>query len=248
MDAADPRAAGGDTEPCATCGAPMDSGQRYCLQCGARRAHLGGVREGLRMAAGEQGSGDWAGAGAAGASQAGAWSPTGVPSGGPGGAQAPGPRAQAGSGVTPPGGTSILPAPGAGASAFGDAPTRGSGATAIIAGVGVLLLSMGIGVLIGRTGSSSGKAAAAPQVISVASPGAATPGASASPGAATTTPTTSTPAHTAAPKPSKPAAGGVGSVPSKPAPPSALQNLRTGGSGQSYEQKSKALPNVVSTG
>lgn len=243
MDAADPRAAGGDTEPCATCGAPMDSGQRYCLQCGARRAHLGGVREGLRTADGPPGAAEWTGASAgaaAGGAPAGAWSPTaGAPAGGPGGA---------GSGVTQPGGTAILPAPGSDASAFGSAPTRGSGATAIIAGVGVLLLSMGIGVLIGRTGSTSGKAAGAPQVISVASPGATTPGASVLPGAAATTPTTSTPAHTAAPKPSKPAAGGVGSVPSKPAPPSTLQNLRTGGSGQSYEQKSKALPNVVSTG
>ena len=40
---------------------------------------------------------------------------------------------------------------------------------------------------------------------------------------------------------------GVGATPSKPAPPTVLKNLRTG-SGQSYEQKSKNLPNVVSTG
>jgi hypothetical protein len=40
----------------------------------------------------------------------------------------------------------------------------------------------------------------------------------------------------------------VGSSITKPAPPSAAQNLRSGGSGQSYEQRSKSLPNVVSTG
>lgn len=124
---------------------------------------------------------------------------------------------------------------------------RSGGPTAVIAGVGVLLLSMGIGVLIGRSGSTAGKAATAPaQVISVASPGAA--------GGATTT----TPPVGATPTPSKAAAhkgantsttpSGTGSSPSKPAPPTVLNNLRTGGSGQSYEQKSKNLPNVVSTG
>lgn len=39
---------------------------------------------------------------------------------------------------------------------------------------------------------------------------------------------------------------GGGSSPSHPAPPSVLKNLRKGG-GQSYEQKSKNLPNVVET-
>jgi hypothetical protein len=43
----------------------------------------------------------------------------------------------------------------------------------VIAGVGVLLLAMGVGVLIGRSSNGSAKPAAAPQVISVASaPGA----------------------------------------------------------------------------
>jgi hypothetical protein len=40
---------------------------------------------------------------------------------------------------------------------------------------------------------------------------------------------------------------GVGSSESHPAPPSVLKNLRQGG-GQSYEQKSKNLPDVVETG
>jgi hypothetical protein len=106
---------------------------------------------------------------------------------------------------------------------------------------------MGIGVLIGRSGSGSdtGKAAAPPaQVISVASPGAGAP-------ATPTTPTTTTPSKSSAPhkagSSSTSTPAGVGSTPSKPAPPTVLNNLR-GGSGQSYEQKSKNLPNVVSTG
>jgi hypothetical protein len=127
------------------------------------------------------------------------------------------------------------------------ASARGSGATAVISGVGVLLLAMGIGVLIGRSGSSSGKSAAAPQVISVAQPGTGTAGVGGAGSGAATTPSASTPTHSAAPQQSKPSATGVGAVPSKPAPPSVIQNLRKGG-GQSYEQKSKNLPNVVSTG
>jgi hypothetical protein len=48
-----------------------------------------------------------------------------------------------------------------------DPPAR-NGAVTLIAGVGVLLLAMGVGVLIGRSGGSSRPtAAAAPQVISV---------------------------------------------------------------------------------
>ncbi len=47
-----------------------------------------------------------------------------------------------------------------------DAPPR-SGAVTLLAGVGVLLLAMGVGVLIGRSGGSSRPAATTPQVISV---------------------------------------------------------------------------------
>jgi hypothetical protein len=126
---------------------------------------------------------------------------------------------------------------------------RGSVLT-LIAGVGVLLLAMGVGVLIGRSGGSSSAGNAAPQVITVG--GAAT-------GAANTTTTPTTPAESPAAKAAAGAAAGaaaakhkakeagVGATPGKPAPPTVLKNLRTG-SGQSYEQKSKNLPNVVSTG
>lgn len=41
--------------------------------------------------------------------------------------------------------------------------------------------------------------------------------------------------------------GGVGSSESKPAPPSVLEGLK-GAKGKNYEEKSKNLPNVVSTG
>jgi hypothetical protein len=109
----------------------------------------------------------------------------------------------------------------------------------------VLLLAMGVGVLIGRAGVGSAKAPPA-QVISL---GAAAAGAA----GAAVTPTTTTPAapvSSSTPKKSTKAKqpAGVGSSITKPAPPSAAQNLRSGGSGQSYEQKSKNLPNVVSTG
>lgn len=124
---------------------------------------------------------------------------------------------------------------------------RGNALT-LIAGIGVLLLAMGVGVLIGRSGGSSSTGAAAPQVITVG--GAAT-------GAANTTPTPTTPQASSAAKAGalagaaaakhKANEAGVGATPSKPAPPTVLKNLRTG-SGQSYEQKSKNLPNVVSTG
>jgi hypothetical protein len=125
---------------------------------------------------------------------------------------------------------------------------RGSVLT-LIASIGVLLLAMGVGVLIGRSGGSS-SGASAPQIVTV--PAAAS-------GAASTTTTPTTPAENPAAKVAAGAAAGaaaakhkakeagVGATPGKPAPPTVLKNLRTG-SGQSYEQKSKNLPDVVSTG
>jgi hypothetical protein len=100
---------------------------------------------------------------------------------------------------------------------------------------------MGVGVLIGRASSGSAKAPPA-QVISL---GAAT----GAPGAATTPTTTTpeTPAKTNA-KEAKAKESSVKSSLTKPAPPSTAANLRSGGSGQSYEQRSKKLPDVVSTG
>ncbi len=203
---------------------------------------------------------------------------------------------------------------------------------AVIAGVGVLLLAMGIGILIGRSGSSKSAPASA-QVITVAAPGSAASTAAAAPATFTddwpagtsgytvqlqTLPQSSTQvravvaakaaasakgatsvgalksedfssltagsyiiysgtyhkkaeAEKALPglkksfpgasvievsnrsaasseSSSSPSGGsGAGSSESHPAPPTVLKNLRKG-SGQSYEQKSKNLPNVISTG
>jgi len=55
---------------------------------------------------------------------------------------------------------------------------------ALIAGVGVLLLAMGVGVLIGRSGQKSGSAAAAPQIVTVGGSGANTAAAAGAGGAA----------------------------------------------------------------
>jgi hypothetical protein len=202
-------------DQCATCDAPMASDQRYCLECGTRRAHV-------------------------------AAAPLGAP-------PAPSSPLATGShsaGVAPAaaadvGGWAASPATNIGASAIAAAPARSGGPTAVIAGVGVLLLAMGVGVLIGRAGSSAKTSTAPAQVISVASPGA--PVTSTSP--TISTPATSTPSTTpkSGSKSGKSKSSSeVGQVPSKPAPPTVVP--KAGGSGQSYEQKSKNLPNVVSTG
>jgi hypothetical protein len=129
---------------------------------------------------------------------------------------------------------------------FSATPSSGrNNSLALIAGVGVLLLAMGVGVLIGRADSPAAKIPPA-QVISL---GAAAGGAA----GAATTPTATTP-ETPAPSQAKKkaakakGAAATGASITKPAPPSSAANLRSGGSGQSYEQKSKNLPNVVSTG
>lgn len=123
----------------------------------------------------------------------------------------------------------------------------------LIAGVGVLLLAMGVGVLIGRSGGSGSSSTSAPQVISLGGVGAAgAAGASTTPTTppeVATTPTTTSGSGPSNAKPkAKALAPGVGSVPSKPAPPSVLKNLRKKSNGESFEQKSKNLPDVVETG
>src|SRR5271155_2761706 len=111
-------------ESCAACGAPLADDQRYCLECGERRAPMSSVLLG------------------------------GPPSGG----------------LTQPQAAAMAPPPPSG-SALADSAGRGNAVT-VIAGVGVLLLAMGVGVLIGR--SSASKPSAAPaQVISVTQPAAA---------------------------------------------------------------------------
>lgn len=125
-------------------------------------------------------------------------------------------------------------------------PSTRNNSLALIAGVGVLLLAMGVGVLIGRAGVGSAKAPPA-QVISLGGAAGAT-GAATTP--VTSTPASETPATPATKKESKAkqAPAKDSSSITKPAPSSAAKNLRSGGNGESYEQKSKNLPNVVSTG
>ena len=238
----------------------------------------------------------------------------------PTGASAPTPPPAAPPGSQPP---KAPPADGAG---------QRNNALTVIAGVGVLLLAMGVGVLIGRSGSS-GQSSAPAQVISVASsPSAATattaaaeasfsgdwpPGTSGYTVQLQTLPSGSTVAAVEAAKSAASAkgakavgalkaeefaslsgggyviysgvdhkraeaqatlsglkrsfpaakviavsnksaagstgagagaaAGGVGSSESHPAPPSVLNNLKSA-KGKNYEEKSKALPDVVETG
>jgi hypothetical protein len=197
-----PSSSAGVVEPCAACGAPLADDQRYCLECGERRAPISSVLLG----------------------------------GPPSGDQSQAPPA------TPP--PSI--------STAADSAGRGNAVT-VIAGVGVLLLAMGVGVLIGR--SSAPKQSAAPaQTISVTQPAAAG-GAGA---AATTTPTTPEAASKTGSSSSKGAAkkgaagaaeskSAVGASESHPAPPTVLKNESTK-KGKNYEQESKNLPNVISTG
>jgi hypothetical protein len=122
------------------------------------------------------------------------------------------------------------------------APSSGRNNTlALLAGIGVLLLAMGVGVLIGRAYAGSAKVPPA-QVISVggAAAGSSTPA---------TTPTSETPAVSSAKKTAKAkASSGAGSSTGKPAAPTVLKSVSKDQSGSSYEQKSKNLPDVVETG
>lgn len=110
------------------CGAPLASDQRYCLQCGERRAPVSAFLRGSE----------------------------------PGASRAPTPPP-----ISPPPGA--LPASGA---------RRNNNVLTVIAGVGVLLLAMGVGVLIGRAGGAKQTQAPA-EVITVGS----TPGSGAYTGA-----------------------------------------------------------------
>jgi hypothetical protein len=119
---------------------------------------------------------------------------------------------------------------------------------ALLAGIGVLLLAMGVGVLIGHAGAGTAKAPPA-QVISLG----AGAGAGAASTSTATTPTTETPAASAkgkakATEAKAKEAKGTGNSITKPAPPTVLKSANSHESRQGFEQKSKSLPNVVSTG
>jgi hypothetical protein len=209
-------------ERCAQCAAPLAPDQRYCLQCGAPRPHLSGPISGGR--------------------------PGGPP---PHVAASPQTATSPGGPQTPPPG--VAGGPPAGQSGVPLAPppqpaSRSNNTLALLAGVGVLLLAMGVGVLIGRASSGSAKVPPA-QVISVGGSAAGASTTATTP--TTTTPTTETPAAGSAGKASKAKAAtspGSGSSIAKPAPPTVLNSVSKKQSGSSYEQKSKNLPNVVETG
>ena len=197
-------------EQCAQCAAPLAPDQRYCLHCGAPRAHVNGPISGARPDRPPPTAGP-----------SDQHAPLGAPSGPPGG----------------PPNTPFAPAQ----------PTNRNNTLALLAGIGVLLLAMGVGVLIGRADAGSAKVPPA-QVISV---GGSATGSSTTATTPTTTTPTETPAATSAKKTSKAKAAsssGTGSSITKPAPPTVLKSVSKGQSGSSYEQKSKNLPDVVETG
>lgn len=146
----------------------------------------------------------------------------------------------------PPSPATVPPVPGSPAAA------QRSNTVSALAGVGVLLLAMGVGVLIGHSANS--KPATPPvQVISVAQPGAAV-GTTSTPSTPAPAPEGSTKSHSSSKQGSKQSSkqssshgSGSSSSSGNHAAPPVIQNLRSG-KGQSYEQKSKSLPNVVSTG
>jgi hypothetical protein len=204
------------SERCAQCAAPLAPDQRYCLHCGAARAHVNGPISGGRP-------------------------------GGPPPQTAPSSQATTPSGTPqspPPGVPGVPPGTPSGLSAA--SPANRNNTLALLAGVGVLLLAMGVGVLIGRASTGTAKVPPA-QVISVGG----TAAGSVAPATTPTTPTTETPAASSAKKAAKAKAAapsGAGSSINKPAPPTVLKSVSKGQSGSSYEQKSKNLPDVVETG
>jgi hypothetical protein len=272
----------GAPEPCRGCGAPLAEDQRYCLECGERRTPMSSVLLG-----------------------------------------------------GPPASTPSQPPPTDPPAAGAREGARGSGAT-VIAGVGVLLLAVGVGVLIGRSGGGHSAGPAAPQVITVSSAtsGTAAPASEAGafsddwpsgtngytvqlqtlpvagsqvtaveaaksaasakgakgvgalrsedfssltagnyviysgvyhkrpeaqkalaklkksfPGATVVKVSNNAAGGSAAASSSSSTGGsGAGSSPSHPAPPAAVESLKKAKSGKSYEEQSKKLPDVISTG
>jgi hypothetical protein len=181
---------GAEGEPCASCGSALAGDQRYCLECGARRAQ---ARIAFREILGRQGP----------------------------------PRAP-------------LAAP-----AVAEERTPPSG-MAFIGGLVCLLLALGVGVLIGRSGNDAPTAAApapAPQVITVsgAAPAATTPAA-----------TTTTPADSSTSGSGSSSSSAKGSGSSKGSSGSKATNKAAksldNSSGSAYEKKSQKLPKQLSTG
>jgi hypothetical protein len=114
--------------------------------------------------------------------------------------------------------------------------SRMSANTALIAGIGTLLLAMGIGVFIGSQGrsDSTGSAPPAPQTVTVVtqgSGGAASAAGAPAAAATTTTPTTTSPAGPGAAKKAT-AKTAAPAVPKKPTPP--VVHVGSPGTGPGY--------------
>jgi hypothetical protein len=115
-------------------------------------------------------------------------------------------------------------------------PRISSGA-AMVAGVGVLLLAIGLGVLIGRINNNNtpAKASATPQVITVQAGGG---------GAATTTPTTTTATHLSGKSKANLKAAAKTTAP----PPAAVQKKATQAAGKVLGNSKNLAPPTVTNG
>jgi hypothetical protein len=183
---------GAQGEPCATCGAPLAADQRYCLECGTRRAQA-------RLAFRDILAG-----------------------------QAPPP------GAAPPN----APAP-------SDPPPARAG-LAFLAGLLCLLVALGVGVLIGRSGDDTPTAATTPppQVITV----------SGSAPAATTTPAAGSSDDSGASGADSSSSSSSSSKSSKDSGSSSKSSKSSksvkdlnNSSGSDYQKKSEKLPKQVGT-
>jgi hypothetical protein len=182
---------GAQGEPCATCGAPLAADQRYCLECGTRRAE---ARLPFRdILAGK-----------------------------------------APPGVAPP----SAPAP-------SEPPARAG--LAFLAGLLCLLVALGVGVLIGRSGDDTPAAATTPppQVITVggSAPAATTPAAGSTDTGAAGTGSSSSSGKSG----SGSSSSGAKSSKSSKSTNKSVKDLDKS-SGSDYQKKSDKLPKQLGTG
>jgi hypothetical protein len=184
---------GAQGEPCASCGAPLAADQRYCLECGTRRAEA-------RLAFRDILAG------------------------------------QAPTSTRPPAAPPSAPAP-------SDPPPARAG-LAFLAGLLCLLVALGVGVLIGRSGDDTPTAATtpAPQVITVSG---SAPAATTTPAAGSTDDGGAAGADSSSSSSSKsPTDSGSSSKSSKPS--KSVKDLDNS-SGSDYQKKSEKLPKQVGT-
>jgi len=189
---------GAQGEACASCGAPLAADQRYCLECGTRRAD----------------------------------------------ARLPFRDILAGSAPPP-------AAPPPGAPAHGDQSPARAG-LAFLGGLLCLLVALGVGVLIGKAGNDSPKAATTPppQVITVtgAAPTSTAPASSAGNSSSSGSGSSSSSSSSSGKSSSGRSSSGSGSgSSSSKSQNKSVQDLNNS-SGSDYQKKSDKLPKQVGTG